>query len=149
MSLGSLLIPELQALKSAIAQKNTYYGNKISPSIMEKFEIEERPDGAGIIVPYWISILQEGRGPRKSNKSHGLSKIIYNWMRKNNMFEATTTKGKLAEARFITWYINRYGTKQFRKKVFVDIYKTEREKTINRMRAKFSLEIGKITTDIL
>ena len=149
MLIAELIRPDLDALIKAIAQKNSLYGNKISPSIMAKFIIEERVDGAGVLVPYWISVLQKGRGPRKGTKSHGLAKKIYKWMAKNSMFKSSTVKGKLAEARFMTWYINKYGNKQFRYRVFIDIYETERKKTIVRINAKISPEIHKITMNVI
>ena len=147
--IGIDLKPELQELIDNIAKRNMYSGNKISDSIMKLFEIEVRDTGAGILVPYWISVLQRGRGPRRSTKSSGLVKIIYRWMQKRNMFKSSTAKGKLNEAKYLTWYINKYGNQQFRSKVFVDIYETERKKTIEKIDNKFSLIIGKITMDVI
>ena len=147
--IGIDLKPELQELIDNIAKRNMYSGNKISDSIMKLFQIEVRDDGAGILVPYWISVLQRGRGPRRSTKSSGLVKIIYRWMQKRNMFKSSTAKGKLNEAKYLTWYINKYGNQQFRSKVFVDIYETERKKTIEKIDNKFSLIIGKITMDVI
>ena len=147
--IGIDLKPELQELIDNIAKKNMYSGNRISDSIMKLFEIEVRDDGAGILVPYWISVTQRGRGPRKSTKSSNLWKKIYKWMQRRNMFKSGTAKGKINEAKYVTWYINKYGNKQFRSKVFVDIYETERKKTIEKIDKKFSLIIGKITMDVL
>ena len=149
MSVGKTIRPYLEELVKAIGQKNNFYGNRISPSIMAKFVVEERLDGAGILVPYWISVLQKGRGPRRSNKSSGLSKIIYKWMQKNSMFRSTTNKGKLAEARFMTMYINKYGNKQFQNKVFIDIYETERKKTIAKIDKEISTVLNKVTMDVI
>jgi len=143
------LKPELQELIDNIAKKNMYSGNKISDSIMKMFEIEVRDDGAGILVPFWISVLQKGRGPRKSTKNYNLWKIIYKWMQRRNMFKSGTAKGKINEAKFVTWYINKYGNKQFRSKTFVDIYETERKKTIEKIDKKFSLIISKITMEVI
>ena len=147
--IGIDLKPELQELIDNIAKRNMYSGNKISDSIMKLFQIEVRDNGAGILVPYWISVLQRGRGPRRSTKSSGLVKIIYRWMQKRNMFKSNTAKGKLNEAKYVTWYINKYGNKQFRSKTFIDIYETERKKTIEKIDNKFSLIIGKITMDVI
>jgi len=113
------------------------------------FTIEERSDGAGIVVPYWIGVLQRGRGPRRSTKSAGLVKIIYKWMEKNGMFRSATAKGKMNEARFMTLYINKYGNKQFRSKTFVDIYESERKKTIDKIDLKIEKTISKITMQII
>ena len=116
---------------------------------MRMFHVELRADGAGILVPYWIGVLQRGRGPRKKSKSSGLQKKIYAWMQRRGMFKSSTAKGKQAEARGMTWYINKYGTQHFRSKVFLDIYEIETKKTIRRIDRNFSLLIGKITSDIL
>jgi len=143
------LKPELQELIQNISTKNTYSGNKISESIMRQFTIEETDFNCGILVPFWLAVLQKGRGPRKSNTDHGLWKIIYRWMERKNMFKSGTAKGKINEAKSVTWYINKYGNKHFRSKIFIEIYEAERKKTIEKINQKFSLAISKITMDIL
>ena len=143
------LKPELNNLITEIGKKNMYSGNKIPDSIMKLFEIEESDGSIGILVPYWLGVLQRGRGPRKSNKSSGLVNKIYSWMQKRNMFKSKTSEGKRNEAKSMTWYINKYGNQQFRNKVFIDIYEQERKKTIEQINNKFSLSISKITMDVL
>jgi hypothetical protein len=49
----------------------------------------------------------------------------------------------------LTWYINKYGNQQFRNKIFVDIYETERKKTIEQINNKFSVSISKITMEVI
>ena len=147
--IGIELKPELEELIRNISQKNMYSGNKIPESIMRQFEVETTDTSAGILVPYWLSVLEHGRGKRRSNKDSGLVNKIYAWMQKRNMFRSVTAKGKINEAKFLTWYINKYGNKQFRSKVFVDIYTAERKKTIEKINKKFSLAIGKITMEVI
>ena len=139
------LNPELKELIDQIAQKNMYSGNKIPDSIMRMFEIVEDDSHIGILVPYWLSVLQEGRGPRKTTTDHGLVKIIYAWMQKRNLFKSGTEKGKLNEAKSMTWYINKYGNKQFRTKVFIDIYKSLREETVKKVMDKFGFFVTQVT----
>lgn len=143
------LKPELNNLITEIGKKNMYSGNKIPDSIMKLFEVEEKESSIGILVPYWLGVLQRGRGARKSNKSSGLVDKIYRWMQKRNMFRSRTPEGKRNEARGLTWYINKYGNQQFRNKIFVDIYETERKKTIEQINNKFSASISKITMEVL
>jgi hypothetical protein len=143
------LRPELEQMIKEISTKNTYSGNKISDSIMKMFEVEDKELNAGILVPYWLGVLERGRGPRKSTTSHELYKKIYKWMEKRGMFRSTTPEGKLREAKSMTWYINKYGNQQFRNKTFVDIYTSVRKKTIENIEKKFSFAINKITYDIL
>ena len=143
------LKPEMAELIKNISQKNMYSGNKISESIMRMFTIEETDFNCGIIVPYWMGVLERGRGPRKSNTDTGLWKRIYHWMEKRSMFKSGTDKGKIREAKYVTYYINKYGNKQFRNKVFVDIYTEERKKTIEKINEKFSKEIHKITMEVI
>jgi len=143
------LKPEMAELIKNISQKNMYSGNKISESIMRMFTIEETDFNCGIIVPYWMGVLERGRGPRKSNTDTGLWKRIYHWMEKHSMFKSGTDKGKIREAKYVTYYINKYGNKQFRNKVFVDIYTEERKKTIEKINEKFSKEIHKITMEVI
>lgn len=146
---GIDLTPELEELIRNISQKNMYYGNKIPESIMRMFVIETTDTSAGILVPYWLGVLQRGRGARKSTQSSGLWKRIYAWMEKRNMFESKTAKGKINEAKFLTWYINKYGNKHFRSNVFIDIYETERKKTIKKIEDKYDIFLSKITYDVL
>jgi hypothetical protein len=145
------LKPEMAELIAAIATKNMYSGNKIPSSIMEQFTIVEDDLHIGILVPYWLGVLERGRGVRKRNVDHGLWKIIKRWMEKHNKFKSTTAKGRDNEAKRLTWYINKYGNKQFNRgnPIFVDVYTSERKKTIEKIDKKFALEINKITMDVI
>jgi hypothetical protein len=147
--IGIDLKPELQEMIDLIAQKNSYSGNKISPSIMAMFQIEITELHDGILVPYWLSVVEHGRGPRKSTVDTKLWKKIYAWMEKHNMFKSRTNEGKVREAKSVTWYINKYGNKHFRSKVFVDIYTSVRKQTIEKIDKKFSQHISKITMEVL
>jgi len=146
---GIDLKPELEELIKNISQKNGYYGNKIPDSIMKMFEVEIREDGAGVLVPYWIPVLQKGRGPRRGTKDYGLVKRIYRWMERRGMFRSATPKGKMNEARFMTLYINKHGNQHFRSKVFIDVYDSERKKTIEKINKKFALAIRAITMQVI
>jgi len=143
------IAPELQELITNISNRVVYGGGKISASIMRQFEIESTEKSQGILVPFWLSTTERGRGPRRTNKDYGLVKIIYKWMERKNMFRSATAKGKYNEAKFITWYINKYGNKQFQSKVFIDVYTTERKKTIEKINAKYGKAIATVTMDIL
>jgi len=146
---GVDLKPELEEMVKLISQKNSYSGNKISDSIMKMFEVEITELHDGILVPYWLGVLERGRGPRKSTTDFGLAKKIYAWMEKRNMFVSNTSEGKLREAKQMTWYINHYGNQQFRNKTFVDIYSTVRAQTIEKINKKFSEKISKITMEVI
>jgi hypothetical protein len=146
---GIDLKPELQEMIDLISQKNTYSGNKISDSIMKMFSVEITNRHDGILVPYWLGILEKGRGPRKSNTDSGLYKKIFAWMQKHNLFKSGTEEGRLREAKQMTWYINKYGNKQFRNKTFIDIYTAARKQTIEKINKKFGDKIDKITYEIL
>lgn len=143
------LKPELENMIKEISTKNTYSGNKISDSIMKMFEVEDKELNAGILVPFWLGVLQRGRGPRKSTTDHKLYLKIYKWMQKRGMFRNKTPEGKLREAKSMTWYINKFGNQQFRNKTFIDIYESVRKKTIENIEKKFNTQINKITYDIL
>lgn len=71
------LKPELDEMIKLISQKNMYSGNKIPDSIMKMFEIEITELHDGILVPYWLGVLEKSRGPRRSNTDTGLYKKIY------------------------------------------------------------------------
>jgi len=147
--IGIDLRPELLEMVKLIGERNSYSGNKISESIMKMFEVEITDLHDGILVPYWLSVLEHGRGPRKSNVDTELYKKIYKWMQKHNMFKSATAKGKLREAKYMTWYINKYGNKQFRNNTYIDVYTTVRKDVIEKINKKFSDKIGQITMAIL
>jgi hypothetical protein len=147
--IGIDLKPELEEMIKAISQKNMYSGNKIPESIMKLFTVEITELHDGILVPYWLGVLEHGRGPRRSNVNTELWKKIYRWMEKRNMFKTATAKGKIREAKYVTWYINKYGNQQFRNKTFVDIYTEVRKQTIEKINKKFGDKISKITMDVI
>jgi len=147
--IGINLKPELEEMIKLISQRNMYSGNKIPDSIMKMFEIEITELHDGILVPYWLGVLERGRGPRKSNVDTGLYKKIYRWMEKHNLFKSSDAAARLREAKFMTLYINKYGNRQFRNKAFVDIYTTVRKQTIEKIDKKFGEVIGKITMDVI
>lgn len=147
--IGIDLKPELAEMIKLIGERNNYSGNKIPESIMKMFEVEITELHDGILVPYWLGVLERGRGPRRSNIDTGLYKKIYRWMEKRNMFRSGTVKGKLREAKFMTWYINKYGNQQFRNKTFIDVYTSVRKATIEKIEKKFSDKIDKITMEVL
>jgi hypothetical protein len=145
------LKPELQKFIKAVGERNMYSGNKIPESIMKMFTIEETDKNAGVLVPYWIGVLERGRGPRKSSTDSGLYKKIKKWMAKRGMLKGKTEEAKNNEAKRMTWYINHYGNQQFNlgNPIFMDVYTTERKKTITEIEKKFSNQISKITSEIL
>jgi hypothetical protein len=149
--IGIDLKPELQELVDNIARKNMYSGNKIPESIMKMFSIEITELHDGILVPYWLGVLERGRGPRKTTTDHKLYLKIKAWMTKRNMFNSKTAKGQENEAKRMTWYINHWGNKQFNRgnPIFVDIYNKERKITIEKINKKFSDKISKITMEVL
>lgn len=146
---GNALKPIFQRMINRIGQRNTFYGNKVSPTIMRMFEIEVRQNGGGVLVPPWISVLQDGRGPRRGTQKTAFLIHIYKWMEKRGMFRTNTPQGKLGEARFMAMYINKYGNAHFRSKRYIDIYDSEVKKTIEEIDREYSLAIDKITSDII
>jgi hypothetical protein len=143
------LKPALHKLVDAIASTNTYSGRKVSHSIIKQLVIEERTDGAGVLAPYWLGVLEHGRGKRKSTTDSGLAAKIYSWMQRHNLFKSTTAAGKIAEAKGVTWYINKYGNKQFRTKAFVDVYSRARKACEAEVMRDYALAVGAITKDII
>ena len=146
---GIDLKPELEEMVKLIGNRNSYSGNKISESIMKLFEVEITELHDGILVPYWLGVLEHGRGPRKSNVDTGLYKKIYAWMESRNMFKSTKPEQRIREAKYLTYYINKWGNKQFRNKTFVDVYTTVRKETIEKIYKKFGDQISKITMQVI
>lgn len=136
-------------LIETIASKPTYYGRPVAQSIIHQLVIEERDDGAGIIAPAWLSVLEHGRGKRKSTEDSGLAKKIYGWMERHGLFRSKTAAGKVAEARRMTWYINKHGNQQFQTKTFVDIYTKARDHCVEQVMEEYGHTIAEVTKDII
>ena len=147
--IGIDLRPELEEMVKLISQRNSYSGNKISDSIMRMFTVEITELHDGILVPYWLGVLESGRGPRKNTTDHQLYLKIYKWMSKRNMFKSATEEGKIREAKSLTWYINKFGNKHFRTKVYIDVYNSVRKETLEKIDKKFSQAISKITMQVI
>jgi hypothetical protein len=141
--------PELRRLIETIATRQTFHGQRVSPTIMKMMEIEIRANGGGVLAPYWLSVLQTGRPPRKNNVDHHLWRAIYAWMDKRGLFRSGTAKGKINEAKSMTWYINKYGNLHFRSKTYIDIYETARNDCVNAVLKKYGDLEYSITKQIL
>ena len=110
----------------------TYWGKPLSKSIKALIAVEGDKNNGRVIVPYWFSVVQNGRGPmRPGTKStfdnRGLSvfaQAIYLWMEKYGRFESVTEKGKINEAWMVAKYINKHGDRHFQSKKYIDIYDT-------------------------
>jgi hypothetical protein len=143
------LKPTLDRFVQTIATRNTYSGRPVSPSIMRLVQVEITPTNQGVTAPYWLGVLERGRGKRVSTKDSGLVQKIYKWMERRKMFKSSTAAGRLNEARGLTWYINKYGNQQFRSKTFIDIYTQARAQAIQEINAEYAIAIGRITQDII
>ena len=117
-------------------------------SVAKLIEVEIRDNGAGVLAPFWLPVLERGRAPRKNSADHKLYTKIYDWMAKRNMFKSKTEKGRINEAKSLTWFINKYGTKMYRDGVFKDVYSRETEKAIEKIDKAIQLEAYKITREI-
>ena len=141
--------PELERLVAVIATRPTYYGQRVSKTIMDMMEIEIRANGGGVLAPYWLSVLQTGRPPRKNKMDHELWKTIHKWMDKRGLFRSRTAAGRINEAKSMTWYINKYGNVHFRRGVYIDIYETARNQCIDAVVRKYGDLEFSITKQIL
>lgn len=117
-------------------------------SVAKLIEVEIRDNGAGVLAPFWLPVLERGRSPRKNSTDHKLYTKIYDWMAKRNMFKSKTEKGRINEAKSLTWFINKYGTKMYRDGVFKDVYSRETEKAIEKIDKAIQLELYTITREI-
>jgi hypothetical protein len=59
----------------------------------------------------YIKYIEEGRGPRLSAASSGLSDRIYDWMARKGLFKSYVAKERMQEAKRLTWLINQHGTR--------------------------------------
>ena len=118
-------------------------------SVAKLIDVEIRDNGAGVLAPFWLSVLERGRGPRKNATDHKLYLKIYAWMEKRNLFKSRTVKGRINEAKGVTWFINKHGTKMYRDGVFKEVYAKETEKAIKKIDDSIRLSLYKVTSELL
>ena len=138
----------LKAIEQILNEYTDTIIKAMPASVAKLIEVEIRDNGAGVLAPFWLPVLERGRAPRKNSADHKLYTKIYDWMAKRNMFKSKTEKGRINEAKSLTWFINKYGTKMYRDGVFKDIYSRETEKAIENIDKAIQLEAYKITREI-
>ena len=138
----------LKAIEQILNEYTDTIRKAMPASVAKLIEVEIRNNGAGVLAPFWLPVLERGRAPRKNSTDHKLYTKIYDWMAKRNMFKSKTEKGRINEAKSLTWFINKYGTKMYRDGVFKDVYSRETEKAIEKIDKAIQLEAYKITREI-
>ena len=138
----------IKAIEQILNEYTDTIRKAMPASVAKLIEVEIRDNGAGVLAPFWLPVLERGRAPRKNSTDNKLYTKIYDWMAKRNMFKSKTEKGRINEAKSLTWFINKYGTKMYRDGVFKDIYSRETEKAIEKIDKAIQLEAYKITREI-
>jgi hypothetical protein len=146
-----------QLVDEIFAQGKTIHGRPIAGKELVVVEGDQR--SGKILVPYWFSIWEHGRGKRtrsdttwESFNGAQMSKMqiaIYKWMEKHSLFESRTEKGKINEAKGLTWYINKYGNKHKRNGTYLDIYTSLTTKLVNDITKDVADYALKITSDLI
>ena len=140
------------------AQGKTYYGGPIT-SLRPLVIVEGDKDKGRVLVPFWWSVMQKGRGPRRSNSTEWTNiggrdvskfqRAIYEWMGKHGRFTAKTDKGKINEAKSVAWYINKHGNRHYRDGKYIDIYDTLVTKTVDEAVRQVGNEAYRITSQLV
>ena len=123
--------------------------DKLPASLAVLIRTEYHSEGITVLVPFWFPITEKGRGPRKASQESNLWMKIYEWMERRNMFRSRTPQGKINEAKGLTWYINKYGTRQFREKLYKDIYTTATQEVKDRLAKDFKQKVLQIASDVV
>lgn len=76
-------------------------------------ELDVRTDTGTLKAPRYITTMEEGRGPRTSSTHAGLQGLIYAWMARKGLFKSGEVNARQEEAKRMTWYINKYGTRLY------------------------------------
>lgn len=127
-TIKQIIFKNLSEFKYEIIDSLKREGTLISQKTKDKIEVTSSELGGSILVPLWFPVFEKGRGPRRSTKKASpieLWKIIYEWMEKRNMFKSTNINSRKWEAKHMTWYINKYGTKLFRSQTIRNIYSSK------------------------
>lgn len=143
-------------LNRILSESKSYHGHSLT-GLRPLFQVEGGRDSATIYAPYWVDALQRGRGARKSNKTtwsnlngyemSALQLALYRWMEKHNSFRSSTEKGKINDAKSLAFYINKYGTKQYREGKYIDIYDTIIKQAAEQLYEDVGREAVRITSN--
>jgi hypothetical protein len=150
-----------ELVEDIFSKGKTIHGNKLSSKIKDMVVVEGNKNSARVLVPYWFSVTQYGRGKRKTNNTEwtdtGLVNrkgeavlistfqlALYEWMKKYNRFQSRTPLGKVNDAKSLAYYINANGNYHHRQKVYIDIYDTLTIKLVEDL----TKEVGRIALRI-
>lgn len=138
--------PEITALIDSYAAR---IRAKMPRSVAALVAVNHEATRSTVTGPYWLSVVENGRKPRRSSEDHRLYLRIYAWMDRKGLFESRSPKGKLNEAKSLTWYINKYGTKQYRERVYKDVYTTETRKLRDDLLNEYGRIVQNIASDLV
>ena len=140
------------------AKGKSYHGKPLT-SLRPLVEVQGNSGSGRVLVPFWWSTLQHGRGKRETTKTEWrnfkgykmstMQRAIYRWMQKNGRFTAQSDAGRINEAKSVTWYINKHGNKHFQERRYIDIYDTLVNETVNDMTAKVGQQAVKIASELV
>lgn len=144
-------------LNRILSESRSYHGHSLT-GLRPLFQVEGGRDSATIYAPYWVDALQRGRGKwggTNIGKKTGFMGAemtafqinIYKWLEKHDGFKSETPKGKINDARFLAWYINENGTKQFREGKYIDIYDTIIKQSAEQLYEDVGKEAVRITSN--
>jgi hypothetical protein len=153
-----------QLVDEIFSKGKTIHGRPIAGKELVVVQGDEH--SGRILVPYWFSIWEHGRGRGKSTKTNWentgfynrkgepirlstFQKAIYEWMGKYGLFESRTDKGKIYEAKYLAMYINKYGNKHKRNGTYLDIYTSLTTKLVNDITKDVADFALKITSDLI
>lgn len=108
-------------IRSNLSSTGTNATGKTSSSI--RYTITE--EGSKTILEVsgrpFVFTVETGRGPRRSSQSHGVVNHIREWMDAKGVGSGLSEAKKDSLARFLTWRINKEGTRLYKKGGRVDI----------------------------
>jgi hypothetical protein len=146
-------------VEDIFSKGKTVHGNKISSKIKDMVVVEGNKTSARVLVPYWFSVTQYGRGKRKTTKTdwtnvqgYELSSFqlaLYEWMKKYNRFRSKTLAGQINDAKRLAYYINANGNYHYRQKIYIDIYDTLTKQLVIDLQKEIATIALKITSDLI
>lgn len=99
-----ILYDFLETLRKKLAERIPDATGKTSESL----EVIVSANQGSLLGAYYIGALEYGRSPRKNIEDQGMWMAIQKWMRARGLPSSDSN------AKSLTWYINKYGTLQYR-----------------------------------
>lgn len=129
-----ILLEELEKLKNDIISRHEKSEQVTTGRTKRSFSVGLLSPSHGVLEgAAYAGVLERGRGPRRKDELTDFLENLKIWIVARGLDYGGNEKGLERLARFLRWYINKYGTKLFRTGRTIDIFTTPMDDVARRL----------------